>query len=160
MTAHFTAPESTTVPSILRRSPSESEARAGAGAGCGSIRAHQAPRRHHKVARGSQAIRWARRTAKPHKTVTGAIAANTNPGRSQTQCVTAIPTAKSHAAWNSGAALRPAEGCPEVWDSDCIGPDNLKELLGPAYQARRKWTTDSKWNVWGNRSTRVRDWIE
>ena len=127
-----TAPASTTVPSTLRRSPSESEARAGAGAGCGSISAHQAPSRHHRVARGNQATRWARMAATQHRTATGARATNTNPGRSQTQCVTAIPAAKSHAAWNRGAALRPEDGCPEVGDSDCIGPDKLKELWGPA----------------------------
>jgi hypothetical protein len=79
-------------------------------------------------------MRCARNAAKPHSTNTAARATSTRLGRSQSQWATTTPVAKSHAAWNSGTALRPAvaglsRACPEVVGSDCIAPENQKVSL-------------------------------
>ncbi len=66
-------------------------------------------------------MRCARKAARQQRAATRAIATSTTLGASQSQRVAAMPAAKSHAAWKSGTALRPAEAGLSRLSAEAVG---------------------------------------
>ncbi len=96
---------SNTVPSTVRSRPSESVRISLDGPGSGSISAHHTPSRHQRAAKESHLIGCAQNAARMHSKATGASATRTMLGRNHVVCDRAMPSAKSHAAWNKGITV-------------------------------------------------------